>query len=741
MKMKVTKLSALIAAVILSGCNDSDNDDSSKFQQPQLTTGSLTVIEKDGYQFKDHNKDGEVNPFEDWRLSASERADDLVARMTTEEKAGAMMHGTFSISAGTLGESESRLVFEGGTPMFPNNTVLIKDRFLNTFITRQAGAVQDIADDNNRAQEIAEQTRLAIPLSISSDPRNHFNEAGGASIGAGEFSKWTETLGMAAVDDVEMVKEFADIIRQEYLAVGINQALHPTADIATEPRWGRNNSTFGEDAHVSRRMTKAYVQGLQNSDTDLVKGGVWGVVKHFAGGGPQENGLDAHYFVGRKQVYPGNNFEYHKIPFKGAFEAGVAGVMPYYGMPIDVKDGKGVAIDEVGFNFNKYLLTDVLRGEEKFDGVILSDWLVAGDCKADGPCRKGLQTLEDSTMNPFAYLAMPWGVEDLEAAERAALFVDAGVDSFGGIDDPSALLASIESGRLSIERINMSVKRIMLNKFKQGLFESPMVDSAAAKAIVGKAEFQAAADDSQRRSVTLLKNEGDVLPLAVKELGKVYVSGIEADFAAGYGLTVVDEMADADTIIIRTHTPGLQAFAWNPFAVIMPMGELGFMSDAQFAAQAGTVDGLRDYELAKDSMNDAQLCYPDSETYPEEHPLAGKAVGRCEYTGGATYDLIKAAIDSGKRVILDVFMIRPTALGNIADDIAVITANYGTSDQAFLDVITNKNGAEPQGKLPFGLPFNTAVVEEFGLEDVPSFAEPEKDTITQYEFGFGLSYK
>ncbi|WP_019613706.1 glycoside hydrolase family 3 protein [Psychromonas ossibalaenae] len=739
MKMKVTKLSALIAAVILSGCNDSDNDNSSKFEQPVLSTKSLNIIEKDGYQFKDHNKDGEVNPFEDWRLSASERADDLVARMTDAEKAGAMMHGTFSISAGILGTSDSRLVFDGGSPMFPNNTVLIKERLLNTFITRQSAAVEVIAEDNNKAQEIAEQSRLGIPLSISSDPRNHFNEAGGASVGSGEFSKWTETLGMAALDDVEMVKNFADIIRQEYLAVGINQALHPTADVATEPRWGRVNSTFGEDALVSRRMTRAYVQGLQNSDTDLVKDGVWGVVKHFAGGGPQENGLDAHYFVGRKQVYPGNNFDYHRIPFKGAFEAGVAGVMPYYGLPIDAVDKSGTKIEEVGFNYNKYLLTDVLRGEEKFEGVVLSDWLVAGDCLADGPCQNGQQTLTDSEMNPFAYLAMPWGKEDVDAAERAAQFVEAGVDSFGGIDDPSALLASIESGRLPIERINLSVKRIMVNKFKQGLFESPMVDPAAAKTIVGKAEFQTAADDSQRRSVTLLKNEGDVLPLKTAELGKVFVSGIGADFAAAYGLTVVDKMADADTIIIRTQTPGLQAFAWNPFAIIMPMGELGFISDDDFA--------LRDYELAKDSKNDAQLCYPDSEKYPaldgegNPHPLAGKAVGRCEYTGGAAYDLISAAIDSGKRVILDVFMIRPTALGNIADDIAVITANYGTSDQAFLDVITNKNGAQPEGKLPFGLPFSTNVVEEFGLEDVPSFDEPEKAKITQFEFGFGLSYK
>ena len=526
---------------------------------------------------------------------------------------------------------------------------------------------------------------------------------------------------MAAIGDEALTKKFADIIRQEYLAVGINQALHPTADIATEPRWGRNNSTFGEDADLSRSMTKAYVQGLQNSDTDLVKGGVWGVVKHFAGGGPQKNGLDAHYFVGREQVYPGNNFAYHRIPFKGAFEAGVAGVMPYYGVPIDQVIGE----ENVGFGYSKYLLTDVLRGEEKFEGVIVSDWGVASDCV--GPCREGVISEEYAAIPWYARIGMPWGVEEVDSVERAALLVDAGTDSFGGINDPTNLLANITSGRLSAERINLSVKRIMVNKFKQGLFESAFVDSAKAIEVVGKAEFQVAADDSQRRSVTLLKNTGDQLPLSSTELGKVFVSGIEASFASDYGLDVTEEMATADTIIIRTQTPGMMAHAWFPFAVWMPMGELGFKSNDPASPDAFA---LRDYETAPDAddAGAAQLCYP------ELAPL-----GQCVYNGGESYDLIQAAIATGKRVILDVFMIRPTALGNIEPQLDIILANYGTSDEAFLDVITGV--AKPEGKLPFGLPFTTDLVEEFGLEDVPSFDEPEKEKITQFPFGHGLSYE
>lgn len=722
MKFPISLLAvAITSSLALTGCNDDDskvsyqnseNDSNVSYQQPELETRVLDILDHEGYQFKDHNRDGKVNPFEDWRLTPEERAKDIVSRMTLEEKAGAMMHGTLVVSGNFLIGEPSRLVFEGEGV---TNRTLISERLINTLITRQAGNVEFMAKDNNTVQELSEGTRLAVPVSISSDPRNHFNTALGASVGPGEFSQWTETLGMAAVGDAQMTKQFADIIRQEYLAVGINQALHPTADVSTEPRWGRTNSTFGEDADLSRIMTKAYTQGLQNSDTGLVKDGVWAVVKHFAGGGPQENGIDAHHFVGRKQIYPGNNFDYHRIPFKGAFEAGVAGVMPYYGIPMDqLPAGEG----NVGFGFSKYIMTDILRGEEKFDGVLISDWMVANDC--DGICRTGILSEEDSQANPFAYLGMPWGTEDIDTAERFAKSIDAGIDQFGGIDDPKHVIDIVKSERITMERIDVSVERIMLNKFRQGLFEAPYVAPSEAMAIVGKKEFQDAADISQRRSVTLLKNTANALPMSKADMGKVYASGLDKDTATAYGLTVVDTMADADTIIIRTQTPATLPTAWQPFGMMMPAGELGFMPQSEFK--------LRDYELAQDADagESAQLCYEGLGEY-----------GQCIYNGAETYDLIKQAIDSDKKVILDVFLVRPVALGNLEPDLDMILANYGTSDEALLDVLTGKS--KPEGKLPFGLPKSTDLVEEKGKEDLPS--SMEDPSIVLYPFGHGLSYE
>lgn len=696
---------------LLIGCGSSSN----KVDPPELSTETLELLTVAGLKFKDHNKNGELDAYEDWRLSAQERAEDLTAQMTNAEKAGLMMHGTFILNA-----DSSRLVFNGEGI---TNTTLLKDRLINTLITRQEGDAKLMAIDNNSAQTIAEQTRLGIPVSISTDPRNHFNAALGTSVSSGDFSKWTETLGLAAIGDTEFTKKFADTIRQEYLAVGINQALHPTADLATEPRWGRNNSTFGENAELSRAMTKAYVQGLQNSEKELTKEGVWAVVKHFSGGGPQEKGIDAHHFIGRYQVYPANNFNYHRIPFKGAFEAGVAGVMPYYGVPKgQLPDSEG----DVAFGYSKYIMTDILRGEEGFDGVLISDWLVANDCQ--GPCRTGITNREDQAKNPFSYLGMPWGLEDEDPVERFAASVDAGIDQFGGIDDPTNLLKNIESGRLAPERIDLSVKRILKNKFKQGLFENPYVDVDKVLDVVGKAEFRKLANESQGRSVTLLKNEDNTLPITTDKLGKVYVyanyGGNEqpsiTDNAKAYGLNVVDTMDDADTIIIRTQTPAVLATAWFPFGIMMPSGELGFVAQEDFR--------LYPYETAPDSApgESAQLCYEG---------LADN-IGACVYNGGSTYNAIQQAINSGKRVILDVFLLRPVALGNINEQIPVIIANYGTSDAVFFDVLTGK--IKPEGKLPFGLPVSMDAVVEKGLEDAPSFKEDASTVL--YPFGHGITY-
>ncbi|MFZ1873974.1 MAG: glycoside hydrolase family 3 N-terminal domain-containing protein, partial [Chania sp.] len=491
---------ASFMALGLSGCNDSDTVNTGNSKQVDLGYRDVKLLEIGGLKFKDLNKNNKLDPYEDWRLDATTRANNLASLMTTAEKAGLMMHGTLPLSS-------ERVDVETAKKDIIDNAV-------NTFITRMAGNPNYISHDNNQIQQVAEGTRLGIPIIISTDPRNHFtNDPNATSIVAGSFSQWPETLGFAAIDDVVLMKKFGDIARKEYRAVGIQMALSPQADLATEPRWGRINGTFGEDNQISKRMTQAYIEGFQNGNTGLNKDSVITVVKHFAGGGPQLKGLDPHNDYGKEQVYPGDDFEYHLVPFEGAFAAKVASVMPYYGQPVDLWY-KDALIESVVFGFNKQVLTDILRGRYAFDGVILSDWGVLSDC--EGTCITGMSDADVATgISPFAIVpfGMPWGVETLTRQERVVKAVDAGIDQFGGTSDPSDLIAAVDEQQITTTRLDESVVRILKQKFALGLFENPYVDETAAATLVGNNDFQQQATDAQRRSHVLLKNDSSLLPM------------------------------------------------------------------------------------------------------------------------------------------------------------------------------------------------------------------------------------
>jgi beta-glucosidase len=476
--MKYPSLALTVSALLLAGCND--NDSSPKPSQPELGHRTVNLIEQDGLQFKDLDGSGTLTPYEDWRLGAAERARDLLGRLSLAQKAGLMMHGTLVLDG------------EGRVNLIAMDKMLRVDG-VNTYITRMAGDPAAIAEDNNKLQAVLEGVGLGIPLTISTDPRNHFtHDPNATSVGAGAFSQWPETLGLAAIGDAELVQRFGDIARQEYRAVGIHEALSPQADLATEPRWGRINGTFGENNLLAKSLVRAYIEGFQHGSEGIGKDSVVTVVKHFAGAGPQKDGLDAHNPWGKEQIYPGDQFAYHLVPFEGAFEAKVGAVMPYYAKPEGLTYA-GQPIEEVGFGFNRQILTDLLRGHFGFDGVVLSDWGIVNDCNT--ACEDGL-TQEQVTagVSPWSVpFGMSWGVESLTKAERYAKAIDAGVDQFGGVEDPAPLLAAVQAGLVTEAAVSTSALRILVQKFELGLFENPYVDAQAAVALVGKREFQAAA--------------------------------------------------------------------------------------------------------------------------------------------------------------------------------------------------------------------------------------------------------
>lgn len=401
-----------------------------------------------------------ARPWLDTDLSVDERVQLLLDAMTIEEKAGLFFHTMIAI--GDLEEPN---------PVFatPSAREFLESKQMTHFnLLGAAPTGREIAAWQNALQRLAASTRLGIPVTLSTDPRHSFSENPGASILAGPFSQWPETLGLAATRDEELVERFADIARQEYTAVGLRVALHPQVDLATEPRWARQTATFGEDAELSGKLGAAYIRGFQGKS--FGPGSVSTMTKHFPGGGPQKDGEDPHFPYGREQVYPGGEFELHLKPFEDALAAGTRQMMPYYGMPV------GTEYEEVGFGFNKSVITGLLRERYGFDGLVCTDWGLISDSEIFG--------------QPFP--ARAWGVEDLTPRERMKKVLDAGADQFGGEANPELLLELVADGEITEARLDISARRILREKFELGLFENPYVDEDAADEIVGRADFRAA---------------------------------------------------------------------------------------------------------------------------------------------------------------------------------------------------------------------------------------------------------
>jgi beta-glucosidase len=588
----------------------------------------------DSIAFRDLNKNGRLDPYEDPRRPVEERVADLLAQMTLEEKAGLMFYTFVPVNP----DDETL----AGPGMFgaPSIAELLLGRRMSHFNLPGISAPRQTAEWYNRLQRLAEGARLGIPVTIASDPRHAFtrNVALGSMTSA--FSLWPEPIGLAATRDEALVREFGDIARQEYLAVGIRTALHPMADLATEPRWGRINGTFGEDAELSARLTYAYIRGFQGDE--LGPHSVACMTKHFPGGGPQKDGEDPHFPEGKEQVYPGGRFDYHLIPFEAAFRAGTAQIMPYYGQPIGLP-----GIEEVGFGFNRDVITGLLRQKYGFDGVVCTDW--------------GLLT---SALLPGGQVfeARAWGVEHLSLEQRALKALNAGVDQFGGEACPEVIVGLVRSGQIPEARIDQSVRRLLRDKFRLGLFDNPYVDVDAAERIAGNPAFRQAGERAQRKSIVLLKNretaQGKTLPLSGRP--HIYIEGIDPQVAAAYG-EVAATVEQAEFAVLRISTPyeKREGFLKEHFH----QGDLDFKS-------------------------------------PEK-------------------ERILSILDRVPTVVA-IHLDRPAVIPEIAAQCAALLAEFGASDEAVLDAIFGRFA--PAGKLPFELPSSMEAVRK-QKPDVPCDSE------------------
>ncbi len=226
--------------------------------------------------------------------------------------------------------------------------------------------------------------------------------------------------------------------------------------------------------------------------------------------------------------------------------------MPYYGVPMDQTS------ENVGFAFNKDIITGLLRNKYHYDGVVCTDW--------------GLIT--DAKIGPSVWPARAWGVENLNEEDRVKKVIDAGCDQFGGESVAQDVVKLVKEGKLTEKRIDESVKRLLRQKFQLGLFDNPFIDADNAEKIVGNPGFKKAGEDAQRRAITLLKNDGKKLPLQAGTL-KIYVENLDAKIAAQYG-TVVDKPENADIAILRLETPSYPVESPIMMARMFHHGDLDF---------------------------------------------------------------------------------------------------------------------------------------------------------------------
>ncbi len=708
-------------------------------------SSGVKLIEDKGYAFKDLNKNGKLDKYEDWRLTADERAKDLASQLSLDEIAGLMLYSAHqmipAVSMGYFGPATYN-----GKPFDQSgaDTAALSDqqkKFLTEDNLRHVLVVtvpnaRIAARWNNNVQTLCEGIGHGIPANNSSDPRNgttvlaEFNAGNGGSI-----SMWPEPLGLAATFDPNLVLNFGKIASEEYRALGIATALSPQVDMATDPRWWRFSGTFGEDADLSTDMARAYCDGFQTSEGKYEIQDGWGfhsvnaMVKHWPGGGSGEGGRDAHFAYGKYAVYPGNNFEQMKQPFvEGAFKLQggtkmAAAVMPYY----TISFGQSPDSVNVGNSYNKWIITDQLRNKYSFDGVVCTDWNVTHDETDFGSIVSG----------------KCWGMEKATVAERHYRLIMAGVDQFGGNNDKGPILEAYQMGVKALgekamrARMEQSAVRLLKNIFRVGLFENPYLDPEESMKIVGNPEFMKAGYEAQVKSIVMLKNKANVLP-ADKKL-KVYIPTRHVPAMPSlFGAPVPghDEKAIPSELVAKYYT------------------EVTDPKEADFAIvciqEPNTGTG---YDAAHKQYIPISLQYNDY-TAVNARPvsLAGgdptEASANRSYKGKSTKAYNKSdmqlVIDTkkamgNKPVIVSVSATRPMIFSEIEPYADAILLNFGVQIQAVLDLISGK--AEPSALLPCQMPADMKTVEE-QKEDMPRdmkcFTDSEGHA---YDFAYGMNWK
>ncbi len=718
----------------------------------------LALIEEDGFAFKDFEGTGELVPYEDWRLSADERAEDLASRISIEQIAGLMCFSNHqsSIEDDASVTDDQKTFIESGVRCVLN-------------AASSYPAFQQATWANNM-QAYIEASDNKIPANFSSDPRQGNN-----------CNDWPGNLALAATFDPEVAKEAGAGQAADLRLMGITNFLAPQTDIASEPRWPRFSGTFGEDPALSRDTVRAFIDGVQSTVVDGEDQG-WGdksvvaMVKHWPAEGPGEGGREGHSAGGKYAVYPGDNFEALMIPFvDGAFKLDgktecAGNIMTSYTIAYDEDEKYG---ELVGSGFSEYKVKELLRDKYGFQGAACTDWAVLN--------------------NPSEGLSTAWGVEDeseWSPAKRASLAVSVGVDQMGGWDDSAELVSAYndmveELGEEQAEaNFRASAKRILLGYFNTGLFENPYVSVATARAELdkGNEETKAAALAAQVKGIVMLKNEnGAIAERSADDRMKVYIPMRYSDAATSYNLF----MGSWSTSDASCDLPVIQATAEKYFDVVTdtlaeeltgPTSEMtGAATPAREDLTRLTADEIADVDavvvIAAAPANASGMDgrdqdgnwvplslqyqpYTADNEYVRQVSLSGDKLedGTQEnrsYYGNTSQvtneyqldQILEAAAlakEAGKPCIVVLDIQKPMCVHEFEDQVDAIVVSMSGSTEAACSIIAGLN--EPSGLLPMQMPKDMLDVEA-QLEDVPRDMECYTDAAgNTYDFAFGLNW-
>ena len=708
-----------------------------------LGVTSAPILQDKGFAFKDLNRNGVLDVYEDWRRPALERAHDLAAQLSIEEIAGLMLYSAHqAVPTPDITDRQKKFLEEDN---------------LRAVLVTTVGSPEIAARWNNNVQAFVEALGHGIPANNSSDPRNECSATAEFNLGSGgQISLWPTPLGLAATFDPALVEQFGRIASAEYRALGIATALSPQIDLATEPRWSRFNGTFGEDPELDIALARAYVDGFQTTDGAPDGWGAQSVnamVKHWPSGGPEEGGRDAHFNYGKYAVYPGSNFATHMRPFtEGAFRLNggtksASAVMPYYTVSYGV-DPSG---KNAGNSYSEYIIGDLLRDRYGFEGVVCTDWGITADNAAvesfDGKC---------------------WGMEELTVAQRHYKVIRAGVDQFGGNNDKGPVLEAYrmwveESGEESARaRFEASAVRLLMNSFRTGLFENPYTDPATAAATVGKPEYMEAGFDAQLKSIVMLQNHEETLP----HWSQLFVDGEDED---GQWRSILEEAAVYVPQRLYPQTPGMFGLSMGPAAhwdypIDRDLVEkyykwAGTPEEANFALVMiqepfpGSGYDVNDRKRGGNGYVPISLQYrPYKAEYARTESIAGgdpkEAFVNRSYRGKTVTTYNESDLDlvietkrkmGDKPVVVVVNATRPVVLAELEPYADAILLTFGVQNQAVMEIILGS--AEPSGLLPMQLPADMRAVEE-QAEDVPHDMRVYVDADgNAYDFAFGLNWK